>query len=152
MDYKVFCDDEAADPKADFTRQGVDIVPVAQPEFSTRVTRLAEAEALMKVLGDPRVDGGAILRQYVTAVLNDSEKAATMVPQEPQKTPEQILQLLEQQKMEFMNQADAQIKKSEVDVAGFSVETARIDLETAYQKLEKAKFEAANPPQGAREQ
>lgn len=151
IDYQLFCDDETADPKVDFARYGVDITPVAQPEFSTRVTRLAEAEALMKVLGDPRVDGGAILRQYVTAVLNDSEKAAAMVPQEPQKTPEQVLQLLEQQKVEFMNQADAQIKKFEVEAAQTANETAKIDLETAYQKLEKAKFEAANPPQGARE-
>lgn len=141
-DYQQFCDDPQADPKADFARAGLDVVPVAQPEFSTRVTRLAEAEALMKVLQDPRVNGGLVLKQYVTAVLNDAERAAAMVPDEPNKTPEQVMQLLEQQKQEMLNQFEVQIKQIGVEMASAQNEAAQIDVQTALAKLETAR----NPP------
>ena len=139
-DYQEFTDDPAADPKADFTRKGIDIIPVAQPEFSTRVTRLAESEALMKIMGDPRVNGGLVLKRYVGAVTNDKDAAAAIVPDEPNKTPEQVLQLLEQQKQELLGQMDVKIKE-------LGVQKAEVDLETSKQAFVEAVYKAENPRQ-----
>ena len=138
-DYQQFCDDPAADPRIDFARKGMDITPVAQPEFSSRVTRLAEGEALMKISGDPRVNGSLILKRYVTAVLNDKTIADQMVPDEPNKTPEQVLQLLEQQKKELMGMMDVRAKDLEI-------QAAQVDLDAAKQKLITAEVANLPPP------
>lgn len=144
-DYREFLDDPQADPKADFSRAGLDIQPVAQPEFSTRVTRLAESEALMKIIGDPRVNGSTILKRYVGAVLNDKAVADQMVPDEPNKTPEQVVQMLEQQKQETLNQLDVQGKTIDVERAKVEYEQALVDLEAAKQKFVEAKYKAEHP-------
>jgi chaperonin GroES len=152
-DYQQFCDSPQADPRADFSRAGLDVVPVAQPEFSTRVTRLAEAEALMKILQDPRVNGGEILKLYVANVLNDTEVAAKIVPDEPNKTPEQVLQALEQQKQELLGQMDVKAKEFDVQVKEIGVRTANaqneaanIDVQTSLARLALAQQQAKNPP------
>ena len=102
------------------------------------MTRLAESEALMKIIGDPRVNGSAILKRYVGAVLNDKAVADQMVPDEPNKTPEQVVQMMEQQKQAMTNQLDLQIKQTELQIT-------QLDLQIAEQKFIEARYKAEHP-------
>lgn len=140
--YQQFCDDPTADPKKDFTRAGIDVVPVAQPEFSTRITRMATGEALSKYIGDPRVNGGAIIKYIVGAITNDKALTAEFVPQEPNITPETMLQKLELQKTQIMSEMDVQMKKYNVDAAMIAVELQKMLFNTAVFNAQAAAVEA----------
>lgn len=140
QEYAAFFDEEQQDPKtgeplpppdpqADFNPAGVDLLPTAQPEFSTRVQRVAQSEALLNVSGDPRVNGSAILKMFVGNLTNDKDLAAEIVPAEPNKTPEQVMQAMEIAKKELLNQLDVQIKQAEAGTAMYTFEMKKLDAE-----------------------
>lgn len=130
-EYALFCDIPNIDPKQDFTMAGMDLIPVAEPEYSSRATRMAESEAVAKYLPDPRVNGSMILKRIFYAILNDREVAAQMVPDEPNKTPEQMMQALEQQKAQFMTEQDVQLKLLDVQIKNLDLDIKQEDLKIA---------------------
>ncbi len=117
------------DPQADFNPAGVDLLPTAQPEFSTRVQRVAQAEGLLKVIGDPRVNGSEILTLFVGNLTNDKELTARIVPRETNKTPEQVMQMMEMQKRQLLDQIDVQKAQAEGQIAALDLEMKKIDAQ-----------------------
>jgi len=97
--------------QGDYEREGLDILPTANPEFSSRMQRMAESQALLGLKDDPRTDGTAIIRRYVEGIVDDTEIATTLVPEQPQMTPLQILEQIDLKVKEIL--AGNEARKSE---------------------------------------
>jgi len=147
--------------QGDFEREGLDIFPTANSEFSTRLQRIGEIQTLKQALAEsPNANQALLDRMLADAVLDDSEKAAQIVPEQPNMTPQQVLEEMEVAKQEFRDSAEvraleAKAKKAEVDLeravleaeaAGvkFPMEVKRQELltETAEHKTDEAEFKA----------
>jgi chaperonin GroES len=140
--YQIFTDDPAADVKKDFARAGIDVIPVAEPEFSTRTTRMQQGEALKGLIGDPRVNGAAILKHIVYSITNDKAQTALFVPDEPNMSPEQVLQKLETQKAELLTHIEVQQKELGLQTAAQAYNTQMLLLQTAMFNAQIAAKEA----------
>jgi chaperonin GroES len=128
--------DEDVDPKVDFTGAGYDVIPTASPEFSSRVQRMAEAEALMQVMQHPQVNDGWVLQRYFTAVLDDPKLTSQAVADEPNMTPQMAMEQLEVEKQQFMDSMEAQTKT--LDVKKGEIELALAQLKLALARVESA--------------
>jgi hypothetical protein len=115
--------------KADFTREGIDILPTANPEFSSKVQRMAQARALLELAGDPEINVSIVKRMYVEAIVDDSELAAEIVPEQPNMTPAQVQEQMEMQKQEMMNELDVQEKQAKAKTAESQAQEAAIALQ-----------------------
>ena len=129
--------------KSDFTRKGMDVLPTANPEFSSKVQRMAMARALFELVEDPGVNGAMVKRMYVEAIVDDTEIAAELVPDEPNMTPQQAAEQAQQQQEEFMNSME--VKEAEAKVR--AAETAAKREEIALQmKLADAEAQGVKIP------
>ena len=117
--------------KRDFARGGLDILPTANPEFSSKVQRMTEAQAMMEIKDDPRVNGTEVIRMFVTAILDDEDTANQVVPEQPNITPSQVMQQMQQQKQQLLNTNE--MRESEA-----KAKTAEINLQIAQVALQKA--------------
>ena len=115
--------------KSDFTRSGMDVLPTANPEFSSKVQRMAQARALFELNGDPAVNSTMVKRMYVEAIVDDTEKAAELVPEQPNMTPQQAAEQSQQQMQEFMDGLAVQEAQAKVEAAQTNAQTATIALE-----------------------
>lgn len=121
--------------QGDYEREGLDVLPTANPEFSSKLQRLSEAQALLQVAEDPRVDRAAVLRMYIKAIVDDEETIEAIIPKEPKITPEQQAQQIAMEKEKIL--ADNEVRKSEAEA-----KEAEIKLQEAQVKLQKAMIEA----------
>lgn len=115
--------------QGDFERVELDVLPNANPEFSSRMERMSRAQAMTQFLGHPKIDDGQILRDYAEAVTDDIEIAKRYVPEEPNKTPTQIMQEMEMMKKQVLDSAEVRIKESEEKIAALQVQQAELALE-----------------------
>lgn len=112
--------------QGDFEREGMDVLPTANPEFSSRMQRMAEAQALMEIKDDPRVDGTQVLRRYVEGVVDDVDEAAMLVPMNPQMTPAQILEQIEIKRQEYLASNEARKSEAEANTAEIKLQHAAL--------------------------
>jgi len=123
--YGMFFDAEI-DPQADYDSQGWDITPTANPEFSSRIQRIAQAESLMPLAQAPEVNQAIIYRRYVEGVTEDTKLAAEIVPDQPNMTPDMVAQEMENAKQEMLANIEVDTKQKENDKAAIELEMARV--------------------------
>ncbi len=127
--------------QGDFERVELDVFPTANPEFSTRLQRLGQAQALLQVGGPgapppPWLNAALAGRMFAEAVVDDADLAAQLVPEEPLKTPMQVMQEMEVMKQEILDSAEVRLAQSKEQIA---------DLERQIKELELAKVQAEAP-------
>ncbi|KKL73858.1 hypothetical protein LCGC14_2070700, partial [marine sediment metagenome] len=117
--------------QADFTREGIDMLPTANPEFSSKVQRMAQSRALGDVSErhPGLINNSMIARMEVEAIVDDSDVAAQLVPEQPNMTPEQVQQQMEQAKQQMLDELDVQEKQATAKAAEAQAQTANIALE-----------------------
>lgn len=128
----------------DFERKGMDVLPTANPEFSSRVQRMAEAQAMLELKDDPRVDGGQVLRRYMSAIIDDQDEVDLLVPKAPQLTPLQIMEQIDLKTKEFLagneaRKSEAEAKKAEVELQKAMLDAEKMGIKIPMD-LEKAKL------------
>jgi chaperonin GroES len=95
VEYFNVLDEETAVARTDYEDANVDVLPVADPAASTEVQRMARAQALMQILGDPRANKQYILTKYVDAIGEDPKQA--ILPDEAvQQPPDPKMEALKQ--------------------------------------------------------
>lgn len=128
--------------QGDFERAELDVLPTANPEFSSKVQRMVQAQALAQFIGRPELNAGLVLRMYAEGVTDDSEMAKQLVPDDPIKTPEMILQEMEVMKQQILDSAE--VKKAELDE-----KIKQLDLQIKTLELQKAQVELPEKARGA---
>jgi len=110
-------DDRLAVARSDYNYTHVDVLPVADPNASTEVQRMARAQALMQIQGDPLANRQYILETFVDSIGCDPTKA--LIPAEQQQQQPDI-KLLELEQLANYNGAKLQIDNalavSQIDV------------------------------------
>lgn len=157
MFYRAFHDGDY-DFREDYEDHRWDIIPTANPEFSSKVQRMAIAQSLLAVEQSPYVNSQEVMRIYVQSL--EVPNVDAIVPESPLKTPEMMIQEMEQLKQEILasndvqkseldkqiRELDLQIKQMEARAKGvelpFKVEVAMHKADEAESKAEKAKIEA----------
>jgi len=146
LDMEIPADQAMALVQGDFSRVGIDLIPTANPEFSSRIERMSKAQALLNLKDFPEVNGTEITRMYIETVVDDSEVAAQLVPEQPNITPQQAMQQMEQQKQEFLNSNEARKSEAETKEAEVRLEMAMLEaqLKGVKMPMEVEKAELAN--------
>lgn len=123
--------------KADFDSEGIDIEPVADPNMSTDMQRLARAEALKGAIGMPGVDPKPIIKQWLEALkIPDSMVDEILPEQDPNGIPPELQKLMQEVEMK---QADVTNKERELDLKEREVALRERELEIkAYESMTKA--------------
>lgn len=68
--------------RSDFSDDDLDVIPVANPELSSRFQELAQAESLLPVAGMPGADPVAVTKRYVSALRVDRVEEIVPPPNE----------------------------------------------------------------------
>jgi hypothetical protein len=90
VEYQQVLDDPEADFRIDFDQKGMDVIPVANPEISSKIQRIQMASAEMSQLENVAIAGGdirPIVKNFYEAI--GSQNVDEIFPDE---TPEQMLQ------------------------------------------------------------
>jgi len=90
VEYQQVLDDPEADFRRDFDQKGMDVIPVANPEISSKIQRIQMASAEMSQLENVAIAGGdirPIVKNFYEAI--GSQNVDEIFPDE---TPEQMLQ------------------------------------------------------------
>jgi len=119
------------DPRADYEKTGYDIIPTANPEFSSRIQRIAQAESLLPIADAPEVNKSIILRQYVLGVTEDDKLVDQIVPEQPNLTPAMVAQEIENAKQQMKADLEVQKLQLEVEEAAVSLRKAELDATLA---------------------
>lgn len=94
-DYFRFGDAETYISKADYEDDGINIVPVADPNESTMADRLLKAQALMQFMGDPEANPAEIKKNYITAMgIDESEYERFFPGAQPAPPPPELQKLV----------------------------------------------------------
>jgi chaperonin GroES len=131
VEYFNVLDEETAVARTDYEDANVDVLPVADPAASTEVQRMARAQALMQILGDPLANKPYILKKYVDAIGEDP-KQAILAAEAVQQPPDPKMEALKQ-KIAY-DGVDLQIKEM--------VARSQIDLNESIRFVNIAKAEA----------
>jgi hypothetical protein len=115
----------------DYDREGLDVIPTANPEFSSRLQRMAQAESLLQLAGEPEANRPYLFRMFVEGVTDDSEVAAVVIPEEPIKTPQQIAQEMELYKQQVLDTAEVKLKELEVQLKEMEVVLEEMKMRAA---------------------
>lgn len=142
--YKAFHDRPDVDIIADFDPSGLDFKLVATPEFSSKVERVALAEALIEGMakGLPGVEPKEVSRMFVSSLVTDEQDLARLMPQEPSKTTQQILEEAEMAKQEAIASAEVQKAQFEAQEAGVRLQIAQLQAEVAGVKVQTDQVKA----------
>lgn len=98
----------------DFQDDDLDIIPVADPNLSTDMQRLARAEALRSSIGSPGIDPVAVNRKWLEAMkIPDDEIAEIMPEQDPNGVPPHIQQMMHDAEKKM---ADVELKERELSL------------------------------------
>ena len=122
--------------KSDFSRQGMDLIPTANPEYSSKAQRMAEGQAMFELKDDPRVNGAMVLKSYVELIVDDKERAAELVPDQPNVTPEQQQQQIQEKLQEFLQGNEAKISQAKADIAATELQMKQVELQAQGQKVQ----------------
>jgi chaperonin GroES len=158
LHYQQIVDDESADYEADFDLSLMDIIPVANPEISSKVQRLQLAEVEMSRLTDIAAAGGdpkPVIINFLNMIgsTNVSEIFPDLKPEQQlqeliAKNP-QLAEIIagEQQRAQMLQQAEQQAMQMQQAIATVQLEKAtseiqRKDAEAAV-KLTKTAAETA---------
>jgi chaperonin GroES len=134
--YFTFLDTEKRVSKNDYDLINLDVVPVADPNLSLDVQRIAKAEALMGISGRPGVNEQEITKRYVEAIKIPNPEQVLLPPDAPPPPNPEIelkrqelqfkqleLQLKQQEFQLEVQKADvAAVKRSREDLFGYGVE------------------------------
>jgi chaperonin GroES len=142
--YKAFHDRDDVDVIADFEMGGMDFRLVATPEFSSKVERVALAEALLEGMqkGLPGVEPKEISRMFVSSLITDEQDLARLMPPEPSKTTQQILEEAEMAKQEAIASAEVQKAQAEAQEAGIRLQIAQLQAQVAGVKVQTDQVKA----------
>jgi chaperonin GroES len=142
--YKAFHDRQDVDVIADFEMGGMDFRLVATPEFSSKVERVALAEALLEGMakGLPGVEPKEISRMFVSSLITDEQDLARLMPPEPSKTTQQILEEAEMAKQEAIASAEVQKAQAEAQEAGIRLQIAQLQAQVAGVKVQTDQVKA----------
>jgi len=129
-----------ADPleftRKDFTKKGMDILPTANPEFSSRIQRMSESQAMMELRDDPRVNGSKVLRLHFENILDDKDRAAELVPDQPNLTPQQAQEQAQQKLQEFLDSNTARESEAKAKLAEINLQKAQAEAQTIEPKMQ----------------
>lgn len=114
--------------QGDFERAELDILPTANPEFSSRVQRMAQAQAMLATIENPEVNRVFVLRQYAEGIYDDVDMAKMAVPDDPVRTPQQALQEMEVLKQETLDAAEVRLKQLDEQIKELELEMAKVKL------------------------
>lgn len=120
--YRVL-DEEQVVFRQDYAVGDCDVQPVADPTVSTDVQRLAKAQAIYQMKGDPNVDQYEASKFYVEAIQVPNVDKFVPPPQ-PQQTPPEVMKM----------QAEMEAKGAELDLK--AQELDRKERELALKELE----------------
>jgi hypothetical protein len=136
-------DDQEAFRREDFNPEGMDIIPVADPNMSSEMQRLAQAEALKSAIGMPGVDPKPIMQMWLDALRIPSDKAKAILPdQDPNGVPPHIQQMMHDVEMKG---ADIANKEREIDLKERELTLKEREFEVkALETISKAILNFAN--------
>jgi chaperonin GroES len=98
----------------DFKSDDIDILPVADPNMSTDIQRLARAEALKGAIGMPGVDSKPIAKQWLEAMRTPDHLIDEILPeQDPNGVPPELQKMMQDVEMKM---ADVANKEQEIDI------------------------------------
>jgi len=92
--YLAVLDDEQASLD-DFAMDGMDILPAADPNMATDIQRNTQAQALMSLVDDPRLNGRKILENALRSLGITDPDEYIVPPPEPGSSPAEMLELAE---------------------------------------------------------
>lgn len=124
---------DGVDIVEDFDPSGLDFELVASPDFQSRVERVALAEALLEGLakGLPGVEPREISRMYVSSLVPNEQDMARLMPQEPSKTTQQILEEAEIAKQEAIASAEVKEAQAKAEEAMYRLEITKVQFGSA---------------------
>lgn len=130
-EYYIFLDEEQQTGKTDFEAKSIDVRPVADPNMSTDIQRLARAEALKGTIGQPGVDGKVILRLWFEALKIPEEQIDEIMPQQdPNGMSPEVQALVHdaEKKMADVNvkERELELKERELGIKAFESMTKAI--------------------------
>jgi chaperonin GroES len=133
--YQKILDDEQADPQADFNYDGLDIIPTANAEMSSKMHRIQTAQLEIEQIPNVAQAGGNvayILKNFFDAIGSDVDQ---IFPEEGSMSPED--KAMQQQMLKAQEQAN---KIAELQLQILTREQDRLDLETR-EKVKKVQKE-----------
>lgn len=114
QEYFTVLDDQRAVYRKDFEPESLDVIPVADPNMSSDMQRLARAEALKGGIGLPGIDPKPILRQWMEAMRVPSGDIEEILPeQDPNGVPPHLQSMMHDIEKK---QADIEVKERELDL------------------------------------
>lgn len=141
--YRRIVDDEKANYKADFDLDGQNMLPTANPEMSSRMQRIAQADAIMAQLPF-LVQTGADMKEIVKMwldALGAEELQDQVFPTQEELTEEQKAR--QQQEQEAQQRQDQILaKEMELKEREMATKEAKIELDNAKGQLEAMKVMA----------
>ncbi len=102
--------------RQDFESDDLDIIPIADPNMSTDMQRLARAEALKSAIGMPGVNPRPIIEQWLEAMRIPENLIEEILPeQDPNGIPPHVQQMMQEAESKM---ADIQLKEQELSIKG----------------------------------
>jgi len=122
--------------QGDYEREGLDIYPTANAEFSTKTQRIGEAQSLKQMLmGSPNANQAMIDRMLVSALLDDEDKAAELVPDQPNMTPEMAMQEMQVKLEEFKGTTEARMLEAKAKESEIRLQIAELEAQLMLEKM-----------------
>lgn len=142
QEYYTVLDEQRVVAKSDFEPDSIDVIPIADPNMSSDMQRLARAEALKGAIGLPGVDPKPIIRKWMEAMrITDNEIDEILPEQDPNGVPPHIQKMMHDVEMK---QADVQNRERELDLKEREFEVnAMVSISTAIKNFADAEAKEA---------
>ena len=115
----------------DYKLPNYGIFPIADPQLSSSMQRLLQAQALLTTISDPRVNGYAVLKNYFEA-LKVTNIDDILPPPDPNKPPS-LDELLKEAELQNKKMDTAcKLMDRELKAIGLQIDEAKQKSETAY--------------------
>lgn len=98
----------------DYQGDGTDVQPVADPTIATTMQKVAKAQALLQMLGDPRINADEVLLRFLDAIEVPNPQALLIPPEQRQPPPDPKMMEMEIKAA----QAQAQAEKVRAEIVG----------------------------------
>lgn len=136
-EYFNILDRQEAVYQQDFEPGSMDIIPIADPNMSTDMQRLARAEALKGAIGMPGVDPRPIIKQWLEAMRVPEDLVAQILPeQDPNSVPPEVQQMMHEAEMK---KAELAHKEQELSLKEYEMSLKEREMEVkAVETLSKA--------------
>lgn len=143
--YRILDDEDAKQAgRSDYNFKDCDVIPVADPNLSLDIQRLAKSEALLQISGRPGVNEDEITRRYIEAIKVPNPETL-MLPQEQRQTPP------DPKMIEIQNRIEIDQVKLHMEMEKFELERKKLFAEIEQLRtsalLSIAKAESLEPGQ-----